>query len=87
MELTTTKIPSGLLLSPMLTFIFKYMFKPKTLRYSITKSIALKNTLTIGADPHRFPSFYENRSDFSEINIFLMKKKILSKLKSGQYPV
>ena len=39
-----------------------------------------------GVDPHRFPPFYENRSEFSWINKFFMKKKKLSKLKSGQYP-
>ena len=38
-----------------------------------------------GADPHWFPPFYENRSSFSLINIFLLSK--LNKLKSGQYPV
>ena len=38
------------------------------------------------ADQHRFPPFYENRSEFSQINKFFMKKKNLSKVKSGQYP-
>ena len=39
-----------------------------------------------GADTHLFPPFYKNRSDFSLINIFLIKRK-LSRLKSCQYSV
>ena len=38
------------------------------------------------ADPRLFPPFYKNRSDFSLINIFLIKRK-LSRLKSCQYSV
>ena len=33
------------------------------------------NPANSGADPHRFPPFYENRSEFSQINKFFMKKK------------
>ena len=41
-----------------------------------------------GADPHRFPPFYEKTVKFFiNKNIFNEKKKNLSKLKSGQYPV
>ena len=39
-----------------------------------------------GADPHQFPPFYKNRSDFSLINICFIKWK-LSRLKSCQYSV
>ena len=47
------------------------------------KSMISKTCKISGADPHRFPPFYENRSEFSQINKF---KKKLSKVKSGQYP-
>ena len=39
------------------------------------KSMISKTCKISGADPHRFPPFYENRSEFSQINKFFMKKK------------
>ena len=59
-------------------FLFSLSIFNLLLFYFLVSVVPMVDQARSGADPHQFPPFYENRSDFFIINIFLITRNFPS---------